>query len=381
MTQLRGLYRELGFTMTGPNKKKIKNIEIFKASKVVWVGRVILVACLLLLLLEIYLCVEKYLERATTLNVEIKNMDKVQFPQVTICPDVKEGYKPDRLRIHNTTRGAIMSGKMGNMTWEQFLDVTYEPEEIIHLIQIKTYTDAKYHHIWNNDSKQFRKIVKPTLERRYGRCATITVPKDLRVKGFQNIIVQSKRGFNAFVHHENQYQYGSHPKVYTSTNNSLFIDINYEVLKFIPGNDCSTTMDWTYDNCFRESSIKEMLDTKQCVLPYFWPRDGNLTKMPLCQGDNPNMMKQYAISNIQEECLNPCEILSISFGFPFQRESMEPSEVGKAQVMFKVSRSVQVKTMVYSYTPLSLVAEIGGYSGLLLGISALDLSRLALRHF
>ncbi len=73
--------------------------------------------------------------------------------------------------------------------------------------------------------------------------------------------------------------------------------------------------------------------------------------------------------------------MTISFGFPFTRDQFLESETNMAWVFFKLSHSVQEKTMVYNYDLMSMIAEIGGYSGLLLGISVLDLSKLALKYF
>ena len=38
--------------------------------------------------------------------------------------------------------------------------------------------------------------------------------------------------------------------------------------------------------------------------------------------------------------------------------------------------AIKVKKMVYDYTILSLLAEIGGYTGLLLGVSVLNLNNM-----
>ena len=48
----------------------------------------------------------------------------------------------------------------------------------------------------------------------------------------------------------------------------------------------------------------------------------------------------------------------------------------KTYVHFKIFPTAQIQKSIYSYDFVSMIAEIGGYTGLLLGISVLDISKI-----
>ncbi len=57
-------------------------------------------------------------------------------------------------------------------------------------------------------------------------------------------------------------------------------------------------------------------------------------------------------------------------GLPF------PGIDDRAYIKMYVKSTVKTKKTVYDYTFLSLIAEIGGYTGLLLGVSCVNLTSL-----
>ena len=64
--------------------------------------------------------------------------------------------------------------------------------------------------------------------------------------------------------------------------------------------------------------------------------------------------------------------MSITFGFPIY--DVYNSKQGRVKIYFK--SQVNVRKNVVSYDEVNLLAEIGGYIGLLLGFSLLDLAKL-----
>ena len=352
----------------------------------VYFDRAALLVCILLLMGDVIFCISRYLDNSTTLNIDIKNINEVEFPEFTVCPDFRHGFKTDKLGSHNLTLSDILQGNYGNLTWETFLEVTFEPEELIESFRVTSILDGKKHY-FDQDSNPnlYHSSIRTTLERRYGRCATLKIPKSYTDMGLEAIFINSKADMNVFVHHKNQYYANINPKIYTEMDWPLFIDLNFELLNHIPrGNrNCSAELNGQYDDCFMIEALEGMMVMEGCVFPLYWPGSDSVLQYPICQGEHPGLFDKFVTSQIVENCQLPCETTTVSFGFPFKRKSLEgfDYESGKAYVMFKLSRSVNVKTMVLSYPPMSMIAEIGGYSGLLLGISALDLCRLLFRYF
>ena len=82
-----------------------------------------------------------------------------------------------------------------------------------------------------------------------------------------------------------------------------------------------------------------------------------------------------------EDCGKSCVDSVILFGFPSERKidigiKQDRLRQNKTYVHFKIFPTTQIQKSIYSYDFVSMIAEIGGYTGLLLGISVLDISKI-----
>ena len=66
----------------------------------------------------------------------------------------------------------------------------------------------------------------------------------------------------------------------------------------------------------------------------------------------------------------PCSTMDIFLGLPFDGKQ----DNGESYVKMYVKSTVKVKKTVLDYTWLSMLAEIGGYTGLLLGVSVVNVT-------
>ena len=69
--------------------------------------------------------------------------------------------------------------------------------------------------------------------------------------------------------------------------------------------------------------------------------------------------------------------MEISFGIPVVSNIDANSDEAFVKLYFK--NQINVRNSVYSYSISSLVADIGGYLGLLLGFSLLDISGIVIK--
>ena len=86
-----------------------------------------------------------------------------------------------------------------------------------------------------------------------------------------------------------------------------------------------------------------------------------------------------------EDCGKSCIDSVILFGFPSERKidigiKQDRIRQNKTYVHFKIFPTAQIQKSIYSYDFVSMIAEIGGYTGLLLGISVLDISKILNNH-
>ena len=71
-----------------------------------------------------------------------------------------------------------------------------------------------------------------------------------------------------------------------------------------------------------------------------------------------------------------CSVPCASMGIIFQTSNIEITSKDEAQVKFYFKTYIKKNSSFWSYSLISLLGEVGGYVGLLLGISVLDVAKL-----
>ena len=119
-----------------------------------------------------------------------------------------------------------------------------------------------------------------------------------------------------------------------------------------------------------------MNDTYGCVTTDFYNRNFKICSPKLWKNSYSKIENFIKIASVQ--CGESCATHDITFGFPFIKISEENQTFNvfnKTYIHFKLYQTVPIQTTVYSYGFISMIAEIGSYTGLLLGISVLDISK------
>ena len=82
---------------------------------------------------------------------------------------------------------------------------------------------------------------------------------------------------------------------------------------------------------------------------------------------------KFAQKTFTEICPKPCAKMDVTFSSNTIDKNANEEE---AAVRFYYHLQVSVRRAVLRYTQLSLLAEVGGYIGLLLGVSLMDTARI-----
>ena len=100
-----------------------------------------------------------------------------------------------------------------------------------------------------------------------------------------------------------------------------------------------------------------------CVTPFGYNKNNICTNSTLAKQANEYLEKTF--KTYSDNCLNPCNYFLIN--------AIKMSEVNRTKpyAILRLSFNEYIKTTTsyYSYLTLSMVAEIGGYVGLFLGVS------------
>ena len=131
------------------------------------------------------------------------------------------------------------------------------------------------------------------------------------------------------------------------------------------------------DFCVDKAIEKESIDKVGCTTPY------GPDKSKICNNKSDGAAAFYGIysakgwnwddSNSTKECLNPCSI------FTFATKRFQVTHTGTynhSAVVISFERFIRVTSEYYIYTGINLIAEIGGYVGLFLGISVNQVTNL-----
>ena len=82
--------------------------------------------------------------------------------------------------------------------------------------------------------------------------------------------------------------------------------------------------------------------------------------------------QSVSIKYFHDFCPMPCEKMKVNFA---GHDSIDHNGIeNEAYVKFYIKDQIQVKKSHLSYSEVSLLAEVGGYVGLLLGVSLMDIA-------
>ena len=374
--------------------------------------KVIFVMCLVastgLFLRQAIVCISRFYSQETAISLDIINSEDVEFPVMTICPNYFDSYKYNVLNAYNTSADNIRDcifPVTSNITSYEFYDlVTHELNETLTsvLIQIK--------HELQRDGRKYHKVEyafeKPSNPKEYflylpldwknwivqkyqtfGKCFTFKVPDFLRRSQIHSITIRVKKNSVLYLHHPEHFTISDNEnKLMIELGQRLFISVKHDITidysKVINGRTSSKTcddkMDVGYDRCIHANRDKRALKYLGCTCPamshsqtqscdFVNISDAQVTKL------KNGLLDEIITEVYDQDCSNPCSVMDITYGFPGTAKHSN-EQIGEVKMYFKSHITVKRSVLVYEET--QLMAEIGGYIGLILGFSLLDLGKL-----
>ena len=222
------------------NRKKTSKKGNFEAAAQLF-GKLVSIICVLGSILVAYFCITKYIDKPTTLNVKRINTMESGFPEFTICPD-SFGYKYEDMKIYNiTSKDILLKDGANNFNWDIFNNITLTLDEIIFFVNFRA--GERYFQLFPKKSQILRENLHETIEGKYGKCATLTIPEVYKKMNLNAVIITSKLdGINMFIHYPGQYFPGPNSQVVGKMNKPLFIDLKFTLLQEISGEQCDSTL-------------------------------------------------------------------------------------------------------------------------------------------
>ena len=155
------------------------------------------------------------------------------------------------------------------------------------------------------------------------------------------------------------------------------IDIKYRRLLSIPIMEC-TDEKHTYDSCLDNLVTNKLQE--HCQLPLVRGHK----EMPVCKTNKDIKEALKIFQTSYPECLHSCSQIEVDIKLnPVDllytlKNPTYPVKTVIPGYYITIPRAILVSTMQESYTPISFIAEFGGWVGLFLGISVLGIFELLL---
>ena len=176
-------------------------------------------------------------------------------------------------------------------------------------------------------------------------------------------------------------------QVYSDLGKKHFIDILFELnwntwteSKDIP---CNPAVNTKYDDVIYNNLEKELVNEFNCTVPFLPTSTIKASdRVDICK-DPETRRKAYARydllkrNNENKLCKNPCNTVQPYFGLFFQDPKYK--ETDKAYLKIYLQSMTTIRVTVMDYDGIAMIADIGGYTGLLLGMSAIHLSRFVFK--
>ena len=186
-------------------------------------------------------------------------------------------------------------------------------------------------------------------------------------------------------------------KVIVQVGYKVFVDIDYELsVNTLGGKNflsagkisCNDDITKTFDDLLYENANKELEEKYGCSIP-FLPQSKSMATgeiLDICKSAETGQLALGTYKDLETKMLGnvPCTRMDVSLGMPHvSHDAATPQgsipyqgygSDDTAFVLFYFKPTIKVKSTVLEYDFVTLVAEIGGYVGLFIGISLAESS-------
>ncbi len=205
-----------------------------------------------------------------------------------------------------------------------------------------------------------------------GDCLVIRLPDNVRSAGPLEIELFFKMHVHIFIHHSAQFlSPNSRTRAYGRLGQQTKYSVAHEVVTLLNvKKNCTDDPNFVYDHCMYEKMFDLMVDKVGCTVP--WLHD----KSRICADSNSaqKALKMYHENrrNQLNICLRSCIFTDVNLGPPVK----ESGNSGESKIVLYFRKDVKTVTEYLLYDEMSMFAEIGGFMGLFLGVSFLNVAYL-----
>ena len=346
--------------------------------------------CLLLCLYNVGKCIEKLVENPTTTVIYFEEFGKQGVPSLTVCAysnhlENSTSYKKEKLAEHGLSpndyiKQRIWTSNSSDTSPEDlYEEITWNLEDLVDRIE---YTLRGNHYIINETTTDWQYFWTETRRKWEGRCFTFNSNSEMSFVGLSNVEIISKFPHDLVISYHGKSQtmdedlsgisfLARHKQFYT-----LKVPVHIIKNRNTVNKPCSSETE-NFDQKRNTIAVENMMEDLGCVVPFI---ERNKYKHPICI----NKTKAKIAEDIFEGYGPYYDLYNLNnIPLPCKQMHADPIQIfespewdGQTWVNAMFARNSRITEQQAAYSFHSLYAEVGGFVGLLLGISVYQLGSL-----
>ena len=309
-------------------------------------------------------CIEKYVADPHATLLELTNIYESTLPEISFCIDRLESFNESILEecdIDHYLSGPWSSEQCPN------------PKELRDKLGIRSDQIIKLATALSTEKLKTKVLAQN--EWKYLRPWCITL--DLKVmKNDEKVaynILTFKLNLNATVYFHTKGKFtDTYKGLEINTKTLTELDFDYEVVKLLNTEHatCNDDEDYNKDECVLQEMYNTSMDTIGCTTPLGHNHDHICTTPDEAQNASKIYVDILVLNNYN--CKEPCNTILTHYSIIRKETTLK----NLSELKINFPKKVKTVTSYQAYSFLSLIAEIGGYVGLFMDVSFLDIINL-----
>ena len=340
-------------------------MEATKRSIFDFVSLIITLLCVSFVAYKAQECIAKYVSEPESTDVAIERASKHKYPAISIClNDIDSFYGETLVKCNLTTTDYKDNDRWRGTGNDEFCQ---DPEKLYEEMTGDPFNSVISYILASNDDDYDIELSYYTKDSKWnGRCFTFEAPDNTLIT---QIDAEFWNDAYVYIHSPGSF-FGTDYKEYgIIRGNHTKIDVMHEVFEVLDfdGQVCAK-YPYGRDACIFDTIHQESMAELGCTSPY------GRNKSNICtdQGKSTQayrLFEDLTLNNLTDanaRCPKSCLYQMTSFSsFVIDRNG----NPGRGSMQLKFQRFIKVSRSRYAYTWLELLAEVGGYVGLFLGVS------------
>ena len=288
-------------------------------------------------------CFEKYVTKPQTINLEIVESTPSRTPHVSFCVD-------------NPFNATVLDQcGIQNYTSQWTSEICPDAEQVRKMVMIPSDTFFKIAIGAFRSPFIAENLNVTALPYTSEKCVALAFNK-----AYERVYFVLKDVYKVYIHALGEFSDVTVNGISIDPKVDIALDYEIVIKKPTENEPCNDDQKYLRDQCINDELYQESIRTIGCTTPF------SFGSSKICQDPSKIALELYDKYKVQHNHTCPVSCAKTLMHF------MEKKKNDKNEVRINFPKQIKLFTAYYSYELLSLCAEIGGYIGLLLGVSLLD---------